>query len=74
MAQVELGNLQGNEKLETPSLPPIIHRKQIPLVVMEQTHMAAVFNFQRGNLGWGNCNNFGANVINRVFGEGTIQY
>lgn len=27
MAQVELENLKGNEKLETPSLPPIIHQK-----------------------------------------------
>lgn len=74
MAQVELENLKGNEKLETPCLPPLIHPTQIPLVVVEQAHIAPVFKFQRGNLGQVNCSNFRANKINGVFGVGTIQY
>lgn len=51
VAQVELENLVGNEKQETPSLPPTIHWKWITVVVMEQAHVAAVLEFQRGNLG-----------------------
>lgn len=43
------------------------------MVVVEQAHVAAVLEFQRGNLG-ASRNSYRANTINKVCSEGTIQY